>query len=95
MPRMIRKQVYIEPEQQRLLRRVSEARGVPESVLIREGIERMAAGPRRRGPDRAAWERAKRFIRARGKLRVKQTERGWTREAIYEERIGRYGPPAR
>ena len=93
--RMIRKQVYIAPRQERLLKQLSENRGVPESVLIREGIERVAAGPSRIGPDRRAWERAMRFMRARGRLRVKQTSRGWTREEIYEERLGRYGTPAR
>ena len=92
---MIRKQVYIEPQQQRVLRRLATARGVPESVLIREGIERVAAGPGRRGPDRSAWDRAKRFMEARSRLKVKRAERGWTREEIYEERLERYGPRPR
>lgn len=92
---MIRKQVYIDPRHERLLKRLAAARGVAESVLIREGIERVAAGPARRAPDRRAWERLLRFSRERARIKVKQTGRSWTREQIYEERLGRYGSAPR
>lgn len=91
--RMIRKQVYIEPKHERLLKRLSEARGVPESELIREGIERVTASPR--WTDRTAWKRLERAMRERARLKVPQTARSWTREELYEERMSRYGPPAR
>jgi hypothetical protein len=91
---MIRKQVYIDARHERLLKRISASLGVAESALIREGIERIAGGPRRVGPDRRAWERARRFFRDRARIKVKQSGRAWTREQIYEERLGRYGSSA-
>lgn len=94
MARMIRKQVYIAPEQERLLKRLAKQRGVPEAELIREGIERIAVAPRR-PTDKSGWQREERFIRERRVFDVPQTGRGWTRDEIYEERLGRYGTRTR
>ena len=91
---MIRKQVYIEPKHERMLKRLSESRGVPESVLIREGIERVTAGPAH-AMDPASWEREERFIRERRTMDVPQTGRGWQRDELYEERLGRSRPRPR
>ena len=92
MGRMIRKQVYIEPEQEELLKRRSKELGVSEAALIRQAIDRLHLGAAdgRSLPGRPAWEEAKRVIQERMKLRVPQTERGWTREELYEERLARY-----
>ena len=92
MGRMIRKQVYIEPEQEELLKRRSKELGISEAALIRQAIDRL-------GPDaasgkspaaRQAWEEELDFIKERMQLRVPQTGRSWTREEIYEERLARY-----
>jgi len=91
---MVRKQVYIEARQERLLKRMSEARGVTEAELIRDGIERVALAPHR-PTDKGAWRREERFIRAKRMFDVPQTGRGWTRDELYEDRLGRHGPPAR
>jgi len=90
MARMIRKQVYIEPEQEELLKRRSRELGVSEAMLIRRGIEEVA----QRGPssvlDRRAWEEALAFMKERAKMKVPQTGRSWTREELYEERLERF-----
>ncbi len=41
---MVRKQIYIEERHERLLKRISKARGVSEAELIRRAIEREAVG---------------------------------------------------
>ena len=90
MGRMIRKQVYIEPEQDELLKRRSKELGISEAALIRQAIDRLDADGDESPSNRQAWEEAKRVIQERMKLRVPQTGRNWTREEIYEERLARY-----
>jgi hypothetical protein len=90
MGRMIRKQVYIEEEQDALLKQRACALGVTESWLIRQGIDqalRTRVEPYR---DRQAWQDALAFMRERQQLVGKvppQEGRGWTREELYEERL--------
>ena len=92
MGRMIRKQVYIEPEQDELLKRRSKELGVSEAALIRQAIDRLHLGAAdgRSLPARQAWEEELAYIRQRMQLRVPQTGRSWTREELYEERLARY-----
>lgn len=89
MARMIRKQVYIESEQDRLLKRRSRELGVSQAALIRRGIEEVARRGPARGFDMKAWEEAHAFMKERAKLQVPQTGRTWTREGLYEERLER------
>ena len=87
---MVRKQVYIEPEQDELLKRRAQQLGVTESALIREGID-LAAGRRPRLlADEELWQEELAFMRERGKLRVPQQPRTWTREELYDERPARF-----
>lgn len=90
MPRMIRKQVYIEPEQDALLKRRARELGVSEAALIRRGIEEVARLGAPGGFDRKAWQEELSFMRERAKMRVPQTGRTWTREELYEERLERF-----
>ena len=90
MSRMVRKQVYITNQQQRLLKRRAKALGVTESEVMRRGIE-LASTSRRSFPfDREAWEDALLFMKERARLKVPQTGRSWTREELYEERLERF-----
>jgi len=91
MPTKIRKQIYLEKRQNQKLRRLAEARGVSEAEVIRELIEQQPASA---APplDPAAWEKAQKTMRAllaQGPLPNRR--RNWTREDLYEERLGRYG----
>ena len=106
MGRMIRKQVYIEPEQEQLLKRRSKELGISEAALIRQAIDRLDVDGGESPSKRQAWEEAKRviqermqlpaweeelaFIEQRMQLRVPQTGRSWTREELYDERLARY-----
>ena len=90
MGRMIRKQVYIEPEQEELLKRRSKELGISEAALIRQAIDLLDAAGGKSPAARQAWEEPKRVIQERMQLRVPQTGRTWTREEIYEERLARY-----
>ena len=90
MGRMIRKQVYIEPEQDELLKRRSKELGISEAALIRQAIDRLGADGGKSPAARQAWKEELAFIKQRMQLRVPQTGRSWTREEIYEERLARY-----
>jgi hypothetical protein len=86
---MIRKQVYIEPEQEEMLKRRSKELGISEAELIRRGIEQVT----RRTPlarDPRALERLMEIINERMKMDVPQTGRTWTRDELYEERLERF-----
>ena len=87
---MIRKQVYIEPEQEELLKRRAKQLGISEAALIRQAIDRLGAASDKPPAARQAWEEAKRVMQERMQLHVPQTGRSWTREEIYEERLARY-----
>jgi hypothetical protein len=94
MVQMIRKQVYIEPRQEAILKRLARMRGVSEAELIRESIDRQVSGDQVQPaqPDPAAWEEAYQFmvaLHARGAL--PEQGRKWKREDLYEERLSRYG----
>lgn len=91
---MIRKQIYIRDRQQALLRRLAKAEGASEAEVIRQAIEGRAKGVHLPPvpSDPSAWDRALSFmqgLRRRGPLRGRR--RRWTREDLYEERLGRYG----
>lgn len=89
MARMIRKQVYIEPAQEALLKRRSKELGVSEAALIRRGIDQAAQGAPPSSPDLVAWEEARRLILQRMAIEAPQTGRTWTREELYKERLER------
>jgi hypothetical protein len=80
----IRKQIYLEPGQEMLLKHLSGATGVPEAELIRQAIDRqLAAGqPVRR--DAQAWEAERAFIAALMAQGSVAGQRQWRREDLYE-----------
>ncbi len=90
MGRMVRKQVYIEPHQEELLKRRSKELGVTEAELIRRGIDQISLADSVMPRDHAAWEEAKAFIRKRMSIDAPQTGRTWTRSELYDERIQRF-----
>lgn len=90
MARMVRKQIYIEPSQETLLKKRAKERGVSEAELIREGIEWVLNAPITVPRDLRSWEKEMKFIEERRKIIVPQTGRTWTREELYDERFERY-----
>lgn len=89
---MIRKQVYIEERHDRLLKRWARLRGVTEAEIIREALDRADVGDRAGYlSDPAAGQKAISFMRSLARRRRKAPAgRGWTRESLYDERIGRW-----
>jgi len=63
---MIRKQVYIEPRHDRMLKRRASQRGVTEAELIREALDSVEIGalPGRRDVDAGAARKALAFMRS-------------------------------
>jgi hypothetical protein len=96
MTQMVRKQIYIEPRQEALLKRLAEDQGVSEAELIRQAIDRrVGRGEAQTLPDDRAWEEAYRTmqeLQARGPLAGQ--ERAWRREDLYEERLSHHGHDA-
>ena len=88
MAAMVRKQVYIEERQERVLKRISKTRGVSEAELIRRAIDRETTEGKSGlfQPDPAAWDR----ILLQVNKRVSSAGGGrpyqWNRLEIYEKR---------
>ena len=89
MSRMIRKQIYIEPEQEELLKQRARELGVTESDLIRRGIDQVASVGVPVVRDQKAWEDELEFMLQRSQLPHLGHGRNWTREELYEERLRR------
>ncbi len=92
MAKMVRKQIYIQDRQERLLRRIAETRGVSQAEVVRQAIEGQAAGQSHGGgTSPAAWEQALAFIRSLERQAPGDRERRrWSREELYRERLDKY-----
>ncbi len=91
MPRMIRKQVYIESRQETTLKQQARALGITEAEVIRRAIDRQMTSVRLSIRDLKAWERERAFITKRMAKGHAPGGRRWKREDAYEERLMRYG----
>jgi hypothetical protein len=89
---MIRKQVYVEPRQDRMLKRRASQLGVTEAEIIREALDRVNAGAtiRKRDGDSNSARQALAFMRSLARSGRTPKGRNWTRESLYEDRIGRW-----
>jgi hypothetical protein len=89
MAQMIRKQLYIDPENDQFLKRRSKELGVSEAELVRQVLH--AADSELQAPPRVeAAEEAARYMEECARIAEAQARRGWTRDDLYEERLGRY-----
>jgi hypothetical protein len=91
MANMIRKQVYIEPRQDVILKQLAHVLGLSEAEIIRRAIDRQMVAARSGIRDLEAWEREKAFIAERMTGGPAPCRRQWRREDAYEERLARYG----
>jgi predicted transcriptional regulator len=91
----VRREVYIEPEQDERLQRVAEASGRQVSDVIEEAVEQYI-GPRKPPiPDRIrqeAWASLLADLEQQASRGPSPGGRTWTRDDLYEERLSRYGP---
>ena len=87
---MVRKQVYIEPGQERFLKRRAAELGVTEADLIRQGISLLAQTPGVQAPDPDAWADEEATLEQRAGLAPSRPGRWrFRRDEIYQERLGR------
>lgn len=87
MPQMLRKQIYIDRRQNRLLKRKASELRVSESELIRDGIEKVLRSGTAVTKNITAWEKEKKFIRALTKQGAVKGGRTWRREDIYDRKV--------
>ena len=93
MSRMIRKQIYLDLSQDRLLKHRAQELGVSEAELIRRCLN--AIGPQAGALplDPQAWADELAFLQHRAETVPSRNERrGWTREELYAERLERVLP---
>jgi hypothetical protein len=87
MPKMVRKQVYLRPNQERQLKRLARSEGRPEAELIREAVDAYTTTRKRR----ASWAEEKKFIeqwiKAAARRAPASTGRGWRREEAYDRQV--------
>ena len=93
MPQKIRKQVYIEPKQEVILKRLAHTRGVTEAEIIRKAIEREAGSISSSDNtfDPKAWDDLRVFILGLIDKGPVGGRRKWNREDIYEKRVDHSG----
>jgi predicted DNA-binding protein len=84
MSTKIRKQIYIEPDQEVLLKRLSRELGKPEAVIIRQAIETQARSVRLYRRDMKAWEAERNFIKELIQAGPVPGGRDWDRESLHE-----------
>ena len=92
MSEMVRKQVYLHRRHNLLLKRLAKARGVSEAEIIRQAIDREAAGnpPHPVDPDHSAWDEILAFVATRQASATEGAPYRWHRQDAYEERESRY-----
>lgn len=84
---MLRKQIYIDSKQERLLKRKASELRVSESELIRQGLEKLLHTGTAIPKDITAWEKEKKFIHALMKQGAVKGGRTWRREDIYDRNV--------
>jgi len=89
MTKMVRKQVYIEPRQDELLKEWAEQTGKSEAEIFRQALDRWMVSERRRREAQSAWEEERAFIESRIAAGPVPGGRTWTRGELHEERRSR------
>ncbi|HAF70686.1 MAG: Uncharacterized protein XD60_0838 [Acetothermia bacterium 64_32] len=78
----VRKQLYIEPDQEALLKRLSRKLGITEAEIVRRALAHLSTtgAPIR---DLKGWEKEKEFIKKRARKKARPTQ-PWTREELHD-----------
>ena len=84
MARMVRKQIVIEPEQERALAARAEALGVSQSELIRRAISRLLEETEAAARREAAWQQLQQSMEKTSREGVNSGPITWTREELHE-----------
>ena len=83
----VRKEIYLDREQDRLLKRLARDLNVSEAEVIRRSLQ----GQRlwKEAADESAWEEELLFLKKRGRLPPIRQERERSRDDLYRERLDR------
>lgn len=84
MARMVRKQIVIDPEQERALEAHAKALGVSQSALIREAIDALLKDAEEQAQRKAAWQSLKSEFERADREGWGSGGRRWTREELHE-----------
>ena len=84
MATMIRKQIYLEPDQNTRLKQVADAAGIPEAELIRQALDQHLQAPRTARRNLAAWDAEKAFIEQRMAQAAPGDSPTWSRDDLHE-----------
>lgn len=84
MATMIRKQIYLELEQDALIKRLAGETGQSEAELIRQAITRHVQTLRQPRRDTRIWEAERAFIRQLIDQGAPPAPRQWTRDELYD-----------
>ncbi len=87
MPVKIRKQVYIEPEQERRLKKLTKQTGMTEAEIIRKALDLQlhAIDVERRAS--SGWAAIEEFISKRMTKAPASAERTTSREELYDRKV--------
>jgi len=80
----IRKQIYIDPEQDEYLKQASERLGLSEAEIIRQALSAQSQRLFLRRRRTSAWERERQFMRDLLEQGPVPGQRSWKREDLYE-----------
>ncbi len=86
MARMIRKQIYIAPEQDHRLKKIARELKTTEASIIRQGLDRLFTVGVHSVQDLDIWEHELAFIKKRTRLKMPHPKRVWRRADIHERR---------
>ena len=90
MTTMVRKQVYIEPRQDKLLKAWADKTGKTEAEIVRVALDHWLESEKQRREADAAWEDVRAFAEQWAAQGPVPGGRTWTREELYEGRLKRY-----
>ena len=84
MSTKIRKQIYIQPHQEHLLKEIAQQTGVSEAEIIRQAIDLHLGEITVPQTDILLWEAEREFIAQIKTRPVQAGSRDWKREDLYE-----------
>jgi len=84
MASKVRKQVYIEPRQEAVLKRLGKEHGLTEAELIRRAIDQFTRTLHFPWRDLAAWEAERAYIQNLIRQGPVAGKRTWRREELHE-----------
>jgi hypothetical protein len=84
MAKMVRKQIYIEPHQETLLKQLVREIGVTEAYLIRQAIDRQLKVLHFPKQNLRAWQEERAFITHMIQQGPAPGSRSWRREDLHE-----------